>query len=278
MSVAFAGPEALSIMTTVKHLVTSLRKCTAYDEPYSHLYAEECFPADLYAAMLSNLPDPKLYHPLNHRDNIQADGTSTRGYLTLAERNDLPRLPGDQRVLWTAVADALGASDVKRAIFSHLRKDLTARFRVPETEVYNIETDLQIDLLRDVSGYAIKVHPDSSKRVVTAQFYLPADLSQRDLGTSIYRQERTGLLRSLCYGLFQAYRLLPPVRCRSLKNWLFDLAVSQLRFTKVRTHEFRPNSVGAFAVSGKSWHGRERLSQSSGVRNSILLMYLLPHA
>jgi hypothetical protein len=48
----------------------------------------------------------------------------------------------------------------------------------------------------------------------------------------------------------------------------------QNRFAKVKQFAFRPNSGYAFVVNNtftrKSWHGRERLRDGAGVRNTLL--------
>ena len=82
--------------------------------------------------------------------------------------------------------------------------------------------------------------------------YLPRDESQRDLGTSLYKVRPS--LKAL----------------QSKDGW----------FTEVKRFPFLPNSGFAFAVSNswkkKSWHGRERLREDAGVRNSLVTTFYLP--
>ena len=82
------------------------------------------------------------------------------------------------------------------------------------------------------------------------QLYLPADRSQLELGTAVYKRRLTSL--------------------RGLYAW-------QGHFEKVKQFLFQPNSGYAFAVSNslgkKSWHGRESLPAGSGARNSILNIF-----
>jgi hypothetical protein len=81
---------------------------------------------------------------------------------------------------------------------------------------------------------------------VTMHLYLPADLSQIHLGTSLYRRKSGSLSKS---------------------DW-------RANFTVARQFEFRPNSGYTFVVhdsaSRQSWHGRERLPAGAGVRNTLL--------
>ena len=90
----------------------------------------------------------------------------------------------------------------------------------------------------DLDGYAIKPHPDTRRKVLTMQIYLPADDTQRDLGTTIYKISPMGVFAWKSYGL-----------------------------TKDKTLPFLPNTGYAFVVIHpaysllkSSWHGREAIS------------------
>ena len=84
--------------------------------------------------------------------------------------------------------------------------------------------------------------------MVTAQFYLPTDFSQQDLGTSIYAKV--------------------PIALQPLRG----------RYRETKRMQFVPNSGYAFAVNDlperSSFHGRELIKSGSGVRNSILVSWL----
>ncbi len=101
-------------------------------------------------------------------------------------------------------------------------------------------------LYRETDGFEILPHPDTRKKIVTMHLYWPADRSQLDLGTALYR--------------------------RKLLAWPFG--GWQNRFAKVKQFPFQPNSGYAFVVnntlSRKSWHGREKLPAGAGVRNTLL--------
>ena len=74
------------------------------------------------------------------------------------------------------------------------------------------------------------------RTAITTQYYLPSDHSHTHLGTSFHKKGEAG-------------------------------------FTKVRTLEFAPNSGYAFPVGNDSWHGVEKMCDSDGERNSIMLIY-----
>jgi hypothetical protein len=157
----------------------------------------------------------------------------------------LEKLPPAHRDLWAGIAAALTAPELKRAVFARFAPDLAYRFGVKEAAVPDLPGFTRPTLYRETDGFEIPPHPDTRKKVVTMQLYLPADLTQRGLGTALYR-------RKLGW---------------PLGGW-------RHRFEQVRQFDFRPNSGYALVVNNtwtrKSWHGRERLPEGAGVRNTLL--------
>jgi hypothetical protein len=233
----------------LEHLLDSLGETPAENEPFSHFYLQNVFPDDIYARMMEQLPEPQFYKPLSTENYHNAAGQSTRDVLSL-DAEHLSALPEAARELWEAVAATLTAPELKKLVFEKLVVDLSARFSVPREKVSQIVGIPKPSLFRDLDGYEIAPHPDGRSKVVTMQFYLPADRSQLELGTALYVRR----LHSLS-GIY---------------SW-------QGRFQKVKQFEFQPNSGYAFAVSNswnkKSWHGRESLPEGSGVRNTLLCIY-----
>lgn len=233
----------------LEHLLRVVARTPAVHEPFSHIYFENLFPADLYAAMMESLPDPSLYRAINVTKHSRDDGVSTRDVLPL-DGDSLCSLNDAQRSVWQTVSSALSAPELKAAVFRKLAPDLSLRFGIPEAEVDKIVTFCKPSLMRDLEGYEIPPHPDGRAKIVTMQLYLPKDRTQLGLGTGLYKRKLTSL--------------------RGLVSW-------HGRFAKVKQFPFAPNSGYAFVVSNsrrrKSWHGRERLPEGSGVRNSILNLY-----
>ena len=143
--------------------------------------------------------------------------------------------------MWSLTDPAL-----KRAMYAKLARDLAFRYGVPESKVPELAGYTRPTLYRETEGFEIPPHPDTRKKVVTMHLYFPADLSQLDLGTTLYRRKL----------------LAPP-----FGDW-------RRRFEKVKQFSFQPNSGYAFVVNNtltkKSWHGREELPPGAGVRNTLL--------
>jgi hypothetical protein len=201
-------------------------------------------PDDIYRDMLELLPEEPLYEAFSY-DKHSTDGVSNRLRFKLTDAS-LERLRGYQRSLWFGVRDALGSPALKQAAFSKLRAGLAFRFGVAESQAASVAGFALPELFREKSGYRIKPHPDTRRKVVTMQIALPVDDSQQNLGTEFYRLSlNPGHLLREPYG-FQVVKQAP----------------------------FLPNTAYAFSVinalSLKSWHGRTTLSNHSGVRNSIL--------
>jgi hypothetical protein len=229
----------------LENLLRRIDSTPALNEPFSHIYLEDVFPHDLYEQLLSHLPDPQRYSSAAERHYSKGEGTYVRSMFELTAAKMSSLSPAQQK-LWRGIASALTDPELKRAMFTKLAKDLAFRYGVPESQVGQLAGHSRPTLYRETDGFEIPPHPDTRKKVVTMHLYLPADRSQLDLGTALYR--------------------------RKLLAWPFG--GWQNRFVKVKQFSFQPNSGYAFVVNNtltvKSWHGRERLPAGAGVRNTLL--------
>jgi hypothetical protein len=232
---------------SLKHLLERVERTPALDEPFGHIYLENLLPQDIYERVLKSFPDSNLYATANprHHTKGEAKGYFTRAMFALTPDN-LAKLSLAQQHVWQGIAAALTAPELKQAVYAKLARDLSFRYRVQRSEVPDLAGHSRPTLYRETDGFEIPPHPDTRKKIVTMHLYLPADRSQLDLGTALYR--------------------------RNLLAWPFG--PWQKRFVKVKQFSFEPNSAYAFVVnntlSRKSWHGRERLRDGAGVRNTLL--------
>jgi hypothetical protein len=233
---------------TLDHLLQRVDSTPALDEPFGHIYLENVFPGDIYERMLNSLPRLDQYTNAAERYYSGADNKFVRSMFALTQ-HQMARLSRDQQELWRGVAAALTAPELKQAVYAKLAKDLAFRYGVPEAKVGDLAGFTRPTLYRETDGFEIPPHPDTRKKVVTMQLYLPAGRNQLQLGTALYRRK---------------------LLAWPLGNW-------KNRFEKVKQFPFQPNSGYAFVVNNtmtkKSWHGREKLPDGAGVRNTLLATF-----
>ena len=236
------------------HIVERIASTRAEIQPFGHAYFEDLLPADVYSGLLATLPDPALYDKAAERHYRGEAGAFVRSQFPLSLAG-LERVPVAGHDLWRGVAAALSSPDVKRAVYRLLSADLAYRYGIPEDRTPDLAGHSRPTLFRETEGFEIPPHPDTRRKVVTMHLYLPADLTQIGLGTALYKRSPLGL---------------------PFGDW-------RRRFTRVKQFEFRPNSGYAFVVNNslgkRSWHGRERLPEGAGVRNTLLnTFYETPRA
>jgi hypothetical protein len=217
-------------------------------EPFEHFYTDQVWPADIYDELMRLLPSNEVYAPLNIKEWVNAKGVSTRDKCYLPEI--LSHMDPERAAFWREVWLALTAESLKRLIFRKFKNDIGLRLAVHADTVENTAVSVHISLARDIEDYRIDPHPDGWPAIVTAQFYLPADMSQKDLGTSFYIERP--LLRRAFLGRYEEIKRMP----------------------------FAPSSGYFFAVNDlaarRSLHGREKIRAGAGVRNTMLVRWSAP--
>lgn len=217
-----------------QQIVAAVDRSKLRKKPFDHIYMEGVLDPATYEALLAALPDRDHYHDLRHHDAVRKDGSSTRLRMYLYPEL-LRKLPEKQRQLWLPIAQALCSKELELAFKRKFRRALEERFGKPAERigVYPIPI-----LLRDQPGYRIGIHSDVKKKAITVQFYLPADDSQRDIGT-IFHESNQG----------------PGAE----------------RTTQM---PFMPSSGYAFPVSlTKSWHSAATTTAEKGERVSMMVTY-----
>jgi hypothetical protein len=217
------GPNLAAVVSNAR-LVT---------HPFDHIYVEEAFPPEFYQELLSNLPDLSKYHELHHRDALMPDGRSARRRFWLYPEH-IMMLPGRQRRFWSRLLRHLRSPELQDAFKHKFRNALEKRFG---PDLKNLRLDLVAMLFRDLAGYKIRIHPDVPTRVITVQFYLPKDVSQRHLGT-IFHEGPDGEAAE-----------------------------------RTQKLAFLPASGYAFVVTDHSWHSVTPLPPGGEPRDSLLLIY-----
>jgi hypothetical protein len=194
--------------------------------PYPHIYVPDVFPKDFYAALQENLPDPAAMIPIGEAHRIQ--GYNERFVLELAGEH-LETLSDAQKRFWREFAGWLLGDRFRELILAKFQAIIKPRFAgVADVQFYSESL-----LVKDITKYSLGPHSDSPKKVVTLLFYLPKDLSQSHLGTSIYFPKD------------------PNFTCSGGPHYGFE------NFIRLATMPFQPNSLFAFVKTNNSFHGVE---------------------
>jgi len=215
-------------------LVRVVDRAPLRDAPFDHIQMENVFPADFYRRLLDALPARAQFHQLYHRDALREDGSSTRLRMYLYREN-LWRLPAEQRRIWSKVVAALSAPALELAFKRKFRAALEDRFQMAAEKIPLYPVPI---LVRDQPGYRIGIHSDALSKAITVQFYLPGDTAQMHLGT------------------------------------VFHTTRAQDGTDRPMAMRFLPGTGYAFAVQKKeSWHSAPTTTEADGERRSIMLTY-----
>ena len=221
----------------VDHLVAAVRRAPLVEKPFAHLQLDGVFPADIYAAMLADMPNGGDYRAMSGRSKSarREDGTPTRVKIDLFPEF-IRHMPAAKRHVWREVGAALRSRALQDAFVERLGVPLTRRFGAGYARLGHYATPI---LTRDIAGYNISTHADTHWKAITVQLYLPADDSIAHVGTVFHERLANGAMK------------------RS----------TQMRFAR--------NSGYAFAVGDDTWHSVDLVGPEVRTRDSILLTYFL---
>lgn len=172
--------------------------------PFSHLYIKEFFTKEDFREMIANMPD-------NYVEIEKSRGT--KGY---PER--FTAIPKGE--IWDKVIGKLTDGRLKKALLE--------KFGIEDKGFAE-----DVLLVRDLPGYKIPPHTDSTSKIITVLIYLPQDESFVGEGTSMFVPKKKGFT------------------CKDGRHYKFE------DFKKVKTMPFKPNSAFIFARTDNSFHGVE---------------------
>jgi hypothetical protein len=220
-----------------QHVMESVQRATEGTDPFMHLQLADVFPEDVYAAMLEALPRESDYRPMSGRSKEarRDDGVPTRTKMDLLPEF-IRHMSPEQKAVWRPVGDALTSIEVTHAFQRRLAPGLLKRFgdQHQDVRMYPIPV-----LTRDVAGYKIGVHPDTRRKAMTIQLYLPRDRSIEHVGTAFHRK------------------------------------VGDKKYEQTYRMPFAPNVGYAFAVGSDTYHSVETVGPEVVTRDSILLTYFV---
>lgn len=206
--------------------------------PYPHIFVENIFPTDFYARLQANIPDPREMVKISEARPV----TGYDERFVLDPEAPPESLPQDQQAFWRTLSEDLREGGFRNALLTRFDAYLRRRFAKRAVRLKD-----ETLLVEDVTKYALGPHTDHVRKVVTVLFYLPPDLSQAHLGTSMYMPTD------------------PERRCEGGPHYPREDG-----FDRVATMPFLPNSMFAFVKSDRSFHGVEQIVDTD-VRRWLLL-------
>lgn len=194
--------------------------------PYPHFYIPEIFPADFYAQMQATLPDPGAMRPIEEVRPVR--GYKERFVMGM-EDDSIGKLPEEKQAFWRDLRAWLTGGEFASFVLNKFSPYVEERFKDrPDVRFHD-----EVMLVQDITRYSLGPHSDSPRKVVTFLFYLPKDVSQSHLGTSIYMPKD------------------PRFRCMGGPHY------DRANFQRMWTAPFMPNSLFAFFKTDNSFHGVE---------------------
>jgi hypothetical protein len=182
------GNRGLAVERLSGFIVGSVDAAASSDAPFTHLVFDRVFPDDVYALMMTNMPEATDYRPMHGRSKGHdlTDGTHTRVKIDLFPEY-IRHLPPQKRAVWDLVGRALCSQPVKEAFMRRLAQPLARRFGKRKVGMYPIPV-----LTRDIPGYLITPHTDTRWKGITVQLYLPRDSSITHIGTIFHDKRADG--------------------------------------------------------------------------------------
>ena len=210
--------------------------------PYPHFYLEDVFPTQFYAELRANWPDSSSLVSLPDTGRVTKGLYEERFVLPLNAKG-ISRLSEDRRAFWTEFGRWFMAPRFLTAMVDKFDRYVQARFG-PEIDQVKFEADALV--VRDHTNYKIGPHTDAPHRLLSLLFYCPDDDTMKHLGTSIY------------------VPLDPNFRCQGGRHH------KHAQFQRIRTMEYKPNSLFAFFKTDNSFHGVEPISEQNIERDVLL--------
>ena len=249
-------PQASRARAVMHHVLDRVAQSPVLDAPFPHAVIDNVFPADYYAEMLRNFPALSSMRSLSETGRVGKDNYKER-MTTLFEEADFARLPPEQAHFWREFADWMYCDTFLNALVEKFHQALEPRISAVQQAEGSLKVRGDALLVNDQTNYAIGPHTDAAHRLVTFLFYLPADTSMRELGTSLYKPKKADFT---CWG---------------------GPHYPHAQFDHVGRVDFLPNRLLAFPKTERSFHGVEPISRADVNRhlliNNIRLMNRVTH-
>ena len=226
-----------------QHVLYQVANAPMREYPYAHIYVEDVFPRDFYAALRANWPDPSAFTSLAETGRVPKGAYRERFVLPFTPAG-IDKLGEDRRAFWSGFAGWFLSEGFLTAMIDKFERPVRERFG----DDFHLRCGFAVDslIVRDLTNYSIGPHTDAPHRLLSMLFYCPDDDTRTHLGTSIYVPRDPGF------------------RCKGGPHY------PHRQFQKVRTMEYRPNSLFAFIKNDHSFHGVEPIGDEDVQRDVLL--------
>ncbi len=225
-----------------QHVLYRIANAPMREYPYAHIYVDNVFPGDFYAALRANWPDASALISLADTGRVPK-GAYLERFVMPFKPAEIEKLPQDRRAFWTEFASWLITQQFVTALIDKFEPYVKERFG---DDLYQCEFAADSLIVRDLTNFSIGPHTDAPHRLLSMLFYCPDDDALKHLGTSIYVPRD------------------PAFHCRGGPHYPHSL------FHKVMTMEYRPNSLFAFIKNDHSFHGVEPIGDQDVLRDILL--------
>ncbi len=210
--------------------------------PYAHIYVENVFPDDFYTALRANWPDTSSLISLADTGRVPKNAYRERFVMPFTPA-EVEKLNEARRPFWQDFAGWLLKQRFLTAMIDKFEPYAKARFG---DDLYQCGFEADSLIVRDHTNFKIGPHTDAPHRLLSMLFYCPDDASLKHLGTSVYVPRD------------------PEFSCAGGPHYPHQM------FHKVKTMEYRPNSLFAFVKSDRSFHGVEPIGDCDVLRDILL--------
>lgn len=210
--------------------------------PYAHIYVDNVFPEDFYSQLRINWPSSSSLVCLGDTGRVPKGAYPERFILPFSQ-TEVQKLDEKRSEFWLEFGNWFLDQRFMNAVIEKFEPSVRARFG--ET-MFNNYYGSESLVVRDLTNYSIGPHTDSPHRLLSMLFYCPDDDSRSHLGTSIYVPND------------------PDFRCAGGPHYPHH------RFRKVKTMDYRRNSLFAFIKNDYSFHGVEPIGEQPVGRDVLL--------
>jgi len=239
-----------------KQFSEKITQSTIDSHPFDHIYIENFFEKNLYDNILSNIPDINSFKNITETGNVGKNYSQERYVLSL--KKDLHNLPESQQSFWNNFNNAFSSKEFWEAISLKFKETLKKRFSsLTKKELETLGKSPKIScgtlLVKDFTKYRLGAHTDAIEKIFSLLFYLPKNNDLKKIGTSLYKP----------FNQIEEERI----------DIHFDKYETEKRFEKIKTCEYKRNSVFIFARTNYSYHGVEEVNIDKLERDLLLVNF-----